>query len=144
MMPVPTVYRSALDQPAFFQSSQKVQRQRHEAPFLTFFMPKKCILDSIRPTDRPYYPILFPLSQYFPENFRLTDRSYVLANRCSKRLKILPVLSIKRMINTDCVNITCSETASVLSVEFQPCIHFKEGKKLITSVKDSTTFTYVF
>ncbi|XP_065933834.1 uncharacterized protein [Magallana gigas] len=38
----------------------------------------------------------------------------------------------------------CPETTSVLSLEFQPCIHFKEGKKLITSVKDSTTFTHLF
>uniref|UniRef100_A0A8W8HR08 Uncharacterized protein n=1 Tax=Magallana gigas TaxID=29159 RepID=A0A8W8HR08_MAGGI len=38
----------------------------------------------------------------------------------------------------------CPETASVLSLEFQSCIHFKEGKKLITSVKDSTTFTHLF
>lgn len=48
------------------------------------------------------------------------------------------------MINIDCINMACPETASVLSLEFQPCIHFKEGKKLITSVKDSTTFTHVF
>lgn len=47
------------------------------------------------------------------------------------------------MINIDFVNITCSETASVLYLEFKLCIHFKEGTKLITSVKDSTTFTYV-
>lgn len=32
----------------------------------------------------------------------------------------------------------------MLSLEFQPCIHLKDGKKFITSVKDSTTFTHLF
>lgn len=53
-------------------------------------------------------------------------------------------MSIKRTINIDCVNMACPETASVLSLEFQPCIHLKDGKKFITSVKDSTTFTHLF
>jgi hypothetical protein len=32
----------------------------------------------------------------------------------------------------------------VLSLEFLPCIHFKESRKYITSVQDSPTFSHAF
>lgn len=64
MMPVPTVYRSALDQaaetntsstassPALFNPPKKFNARDMKAN-IDIFRPKKFILESIRPTDRP-------------------------------------------------------------------------------------------
>lgn len=37
-----------------------------------------------------------------------------------------------------------ARSASVLSLEFPPCIHYKECRKFITSVQDTSTFSHVF